>query len=253
MYMMYRRNGDMTQAERYRSLLLDRFPESRYATALRNPDGLERMRDMARREEELYGKAYSAYIGNRNEEVHEALRTMKRDYPLSDLMPKFMFIDALSYVTENDADRFKNTLKEIVDSYPDADVTPVASAYLEGAQSGPSHTQRSGESTRHCVATGTHRRLNRGSADTPAEFELNPDTPQLFILAYPVDEVEANQLLYNVARHNFSSFVIKDFDLECLNFGNIGLLIVKDLLTLTNLHTIAKCLTTTPLSQCRPK
>ena len=88
MYMMYRRNGDMTQAERYRSLLLDRFPESRYATALRNPDGLERMRDMARREEELYGKAYSAYIGNRNEEVHEALRTMKRDYPLSNLMPQ---------------------------------------------------------------------------------------------------------------------------------------------------------------------
>ena len=227
MYMMYRRNGDMTQAERYRSLLLDRFPESRYATALHNPDGLERMRDMARREEELYGKAYSAYIGNRNEEVHEALRTMKRDYPLSNLMPKFMFIDALSYVTENDADRFKNTLKEIVDRYPDADVTPVASAYLAGLNPGR-HILSGAENPRGIVwRQALTADSIAGSADTPAEFELNPDTPQLFILAYPVDEVEANQLLYNVARHNFSSFVIKDFDLECLNFGNIGLLIVK--------------------------
>jgi hypothetical protein len=58
-------------------------------------------------------------------------------------------------------------------------------------------------------------------------FDLNPDEPQLFIFIYPTDEVSANQLLYDVARHNFSVFVVKDFDLETINFGQLGLLIVK--------------------------
>ena len=39
--------------------------------------------------------------------------------------------------------------------------------------------------------------------------------------------MSANQLLYDVARFNFSSFVVRDFDLEPMSFGNVGLLIVK--------------------------
>ena len=39
--------------------------------------------------------------------------------------------------------------------------------------------------------------------------------------------VSANQLLYDVARFNFSSFVVSDFDLEPMSFGNVGLLIIK--------------------------
>lgn len=62
---------------------------------------------------------------------------------------------------------------------------------------------------------------------TPANFDLDPDKPQLLVLAFPLDSISPNQLLYDVARHNFSSFVVKDFDLEQMNFGNVGLLIIK--------------------------
>ena len=47
------------------------------------------------------------------------------------------------------------------------------------------------------------------------------------MLAFPRDSVNANLLLYDVARFNFSSFVVKDFDLEQMTFGQIGLLVVK--------------------------
>ena len=62
---------------------------------------------------------------------------------------------------------------------------------------------------------------------TPLNFDLDPNKPQLLVLAFPLDSVNPNQMLYEVARHNFSSFVVKDFDLEPMNFGNIGLLVVK--------------------------
>lgn len=61
----------------------------------------------------------------------------------------------------------------------------------------------------------------------PANFERNPDSPQYLVLAFPRDSVSANQVLYDVARFNFTSFVVQDFDLEPMSFGNVGLLIVK--------------------------
>ena len=58
-------------------------------------------------------------------------------------------------------------------------------------------------------------------------FELDSAAPHVMVLVYPVDEVSGNKLLYDVARHNFSTFVVSDFDLEPMNFGRLGLLVVK--------------------------
>ena len=46
----------------------------------------------------------------------------------------------------------------------------------------------------------------------------------------------ANDLLFRVARHNFTSFVVSDFDLELMNFGRLGLLIVKGFANLSELN-----------------
>jgi hypothetical protein len=49
----------------------------------------------------------------------------------------------------------------------------------------------------------------------------------LLALVYSTDEVSANALLFAIARHNFNTFVVKDFDLEQLTFGRLGMLLVK--------------------------
>lgn len=47
-------------------------------------------------------------------------------YPVAHVEPKFMFLDALSYVQAGDAEGFKNALKALVEKYPNADVTELA-------------------------------------------------------------------------------------------------------------------------------
>ena len=69
-------------------------------------------------------------------------------------------------------------------------------------------------------------RLGNDSTEVSTDsvmFDLNPQDRQLLVLVYPTDEVSANQLLFDVARHNFSSFGVKDFDLDQMNFGRLGL------------------------------
>ena len=49
--------------------------------------------------------------------------------------------------------------------------------------------------------------------DSTATFTLAPNEPHYFLLVYATDSVSGNQLLFNVAKFDFSNFLVKDFDL----------------------------------------
>lgn len=226
MYLMYMRSGNRKLAEHYRALMLEHFPDSKYGQAMRDPDYLDKLRDMEAAQERMYERAYEAYLDNRNSEVHAAYREMMKKYPLSKIMPKFMFIDALSYVSENNQESFRSTLKELLERYPETDITPIASSYLRGLAQGKK--LNSGTSNMRGMIWDLRLGNDSTSLDTDSiVFDLNPADPQLLVLVYPTDEVSGNQLLFDIARHNFGSFIVKDFDLEPMNFGRLGLLLVK--------------------------
>lgn len=228
MYLMYIRQGDTTQAEHYRQLILSDFAESKYGQAMVDPNYIENLRAMDSQQEAMYQRAYDAYLDNRNEEVHAAYEEMMHKYPLSKIMPKFMFIDALAYVTENNPDKFQSTLKELLERYPETDITPLASSYLKQLAQGRRINSGSGSNLRGMlwdIHLGNDSTAT-GGGDSIA-FDLNPADPQLLIFVFATDEVSSNQLLYNIARHNFTSYVVKDFDLEQMNFGRLGMILVK--------------------------
>ncbi|MDE6247010.1 MAG: tetratricopeptide repeat protein [Muribaculaceae bacterium] len=230
MYLMAVREDDVSQAERWRQRILADFPDSPYGKAMLDPDYFNKLREMHARQESLYEDAYTAYLDNKNQRVHTITEEMERDYPLSKILPKFVFIDALSYLTQGNNEKFKDRLSYLLEKWPDTDMTPMAGAILKGLKEGK--VPNAGLSNTRGMLWDT--RLSAGGADDeiaadgqPARFERDPEKPQYLVLAFPRDSVSANQVLYDVARFNFSSFVVKDFDLEQMSFGNVGLLIIK--------------------------
>lgn len=228
LYLLYMRQGDTANAEVYRQLILSDFAESNYGKAMQDANYIDNLRAMLTVQEDAYAQAYDAYLNNRNDEVHSALARMQTDFPLSKLMPKFMFIDALAYVTENNEEQFKASLKTLLEQYPETDISPTASAMLKQLNAGRSIKSTSSNTRGLLWAT----RLSTDSASFANDSNLTPfthnaDKPHIFLLAYPTDSVSANDVLYKVAYHNFTTFVVKDFDLEQMTFGQIGLLAVK--------------------------
>lgn len=227
MYLMAVREKDMAAADRWRDLIVADFPDSPHGVAMKNPQYLQNLMEMERIQHSLYERTYEAYLDNRNDEVHEAYRTMESEYPMSKLMPKFMFLHALAYVTEDRPEDFNSTLRDMLSRYPDADAAPIASAWVKGMAEG--RTLHSGGTNLRGMIWDT-----RLTADSTAvaeadsiEFTVDPASPQLLVLLYPTDSINANKLLYDVAYFNFNTFVVKDFDLEQMNFGRLGLLVVS--------------------------
>ncbi len=228
MYLLYYRNGQYSDAERYRQLILSNFADSKYGKAMEDPNYLENLKRMNLVQEALYDQAYTAYLNNDNATVHQAYVEMMKTYPLSKIMPKFMFIDALAYVTERNPEMFKKTIKEMLERYPETDITPTASAFVKQLNQGRKINGGSGN-TRGMLWS---IRLSNDSASAGEGREFTPfkegkNKPQLFVLVFSTDSVSPNKLLYEVAKHNFNSFLMRDFDLEQMTFGNLGLIVVK--------------------------
>ncbi len=244
MYLMAARRDDEAGMELWRRRIIEDFPESPYGSAMRDPGYFDRLRRMHEVEHELYAEAYSDYLADRNSEVHSITRRMQEEFPLSAILPKFVFIDALSYLTEGDYTQFKDRLTELLQKWPDTDMTDVAGAILKGLNAG--RTPNSGSAN----TRGMIWDIRLSDSDTPvsedgqpANFERDPDAPQLLVLAYPRDEINGNQLLYDVARFNFSSFVVKDFDLEPMSFDNVGMIVIKGFSNFRELENYRRVMT----------
>jgi tetratricopeptide (TPR) repeat protein len=227
LYLMFMRAGNTARAEVYRSLILSEFADSKYGMAMKDPDYVGNLRRTLEMENEYYDTTLQAYFNNENRQVHKLYKKVSEEFPLSKLMPKFMFLEALAYVSDRDSESFKSTLMQMLERYPDTDIAPYASSYLKGLAQGK--TLQQGSSNMRGLIWDI--RLSNDStlmnSDTPLEFDLNPEQEQYLVLLYPTDIISQNGLLYEVARHNFTSFVVKDFDLEQMNFGRLGLLIIK--------------------------
>lgn len=239
LYLMYARENDLARAERYRQLILSEFPDSPYGLAMRDSAYLDNLRRMDQRQQELYDATYEAYLDNRNATVHKNYAEMREQFPLSKIMPKFMFLDALAYVTEKQPDKFNETLRELLERYPDTDITPIASAWLKGMAQGR-ELQSGSANMRGMIWDMRLTADSTAVAEGDAAFTLAPEDKQLLVLTFPTDQVSSNALLYELARHNFKSFVVKDFDLEQLNFGRLGMIVIRDFDSLAELNHYRK-------------
>lgn len=223
-YLMHMRNNEPVQAEVYRNKIITTFGDSEYATALRDPYFLEKRRTAAAKQDSIYQKTYAAYLDNNNATVHDNVAYVKEEYPLSEIMHKFMFLDAMAYIGDKEYDKFKDGVQELLEKYPQADVSEYAGNILKGITQG------------RTVAGGNARgmlwdtRLGNDStavADSTKQFVHEPNSEHYFVFAFNNREVSGNQLLFEVARMNFTHFLVKDFDLEINTFNEISLLIVK--------------------------
>ncbi|MDE6287414.1 MAG: tetratricopeptide repeat protein [Muribaculaceae bacterium] len=227
LYLMYMRENKTAEAEHYRKLIISDFADSPLGQALTNPAYLDNLRNMDKDVQRLYEDTYNAYLDNNNLAVHKAYETMTEKYPLSKTMPKFMFLHALAYVTEDKPDEFNAVLRDLLERYPDTDITPVASAWLKGMAQGRQLHKGAGN-MRGMIWDMRLTGDSTAVAEGAAAFTLDPAAKQLLVMTFATDEVSSNALLYEIARHNFKSFVVKSYDLEQLNFGRLGMIIIRD-------------------------
>lgn len=227
LFLMYSRWERWEEAERYRALLTKQYPYSDYTVTINDPDFMTSAIYGKHLEDSLYAATYKAYTDGAYSEVKSNATLSGEKYPLGTHRPKFMFLNAMSDLQQGDQSSFLTQLKEIVSKYPENEISELAGLIAQGMQEG------------RLLTSGTlgniwSRRLTTTGETIVADSLRQPFTaeryaPFNFVLAYEDGTVNDNQLLFEIARYNFSKFMVRNFDITTSKQGGIAMLHVKGL------------------------
>ena len=211
LFLLYSRQGRTQEADRCIAMLKQDFPESQWTTLLSDPHFAENQRFGIHIEDSLYAATYDAFKADRYQEVKSNMTLSETRFPLGQHRPKFLFIEGLSLLNEGDANGCTERMRQVVDNYPQSDVSEMAGMILRGVQQG--RTLYGGKFDISDVWSRRAIEVQSGDSTQVDTLTFERNTSYVFLLAYQPDSVNQNQLLYEMAKYNFSNYLVRNFDI----------------------------------------
>lgn len=232
LYQMYERNAETAKSEQVKNLLYAEHPDSKYTRYLQG--GMPEPSTVNEKVELLYRETYEAFKAGDATTVKKNAYIAETTYPEHELMPKFMFLSAVSTGKEDGNEVFKSNLQKLVEKYPNNEVSTVSKDIIalmeqgKEVQSSFSVTDIQ-EQRKQAMVTEEEFATNIQKAG----FSYDPESAHIFICIVDGEEEAKNKVLYAIAHFNFSRFLIKDFDLAVRKLDDGGYAIaVKGLMHL---------------------
>jgi tetratricopeptide (TPR) repeat protein len=228
LYLLHARQGHLTIADSCLNQLKAHHPESEWTILLSDPYFVENARFGEHIEDSLYAATYQAFKDDRHDIIRSNARLSAERFPLGENRAKFIFIDGLSYLNDGNADSCMVRLKTVVEKYPQSEVSEMAGMIIKGVQEG----RRLHGGKFDIGDVWSRRDITLGKDSTVTDtLSADPHQDFLFILAYEPDSVNENQLLYDMAKYNFTNFLVRNFEIQLDEDGGIRRMIISGFLS----------------------
>lgn len=211
LFLLYSRMGDPQTAETYVEKLRQSYPESPWTTLLTDPYFAENAKFGEHIEDSIYAATYDAFKADHLQEVAANLKISETRFPLGANRDKFIFIGGLGKLNNGDAEGCVTDMNTLVEKFPQSELSNLAGMIVNGVKAG-----RRIYGGKFDMSNVWERRTETmAPADSTAEKTLSNErnTDFLFIFAYSPDSVDENRLLYELAKYNFTSYMVRNFDI----------------------------------------
>ncbi len=214
------------KAEHYKSLLIAGYPDSAITKQIQEPDFFENAATRKHKEDSMYVKGYAHYLKEEYDSVISENAYSAAKYPQGKHRARFMFIDAMSKLYSDRQEDALAALGELVSSYPSDSISVMANAISTGIKEGRLLNSGISTSIWDRKADGTIR----SGQDSVPQFGTGRNEPHYFVLAFPNGSLDEKRLLFEMARYNFSRYMVRNFEMTFETFAEITLLEVKEFL-----------------------
>ena len=211
LFLLYSRRRDKARAHTYLGLLKRDFPESEWTVLLSAPDYEANARFGEHIEDSLYAATYDAFKADRFDEVAANTELSASRFPMGANRDKFIFIGGLGKLNAGDSDGCLADMQEIISKYPESEVGEMAGMIINGVKAG-----RPLYGGKFDISDIWERRtvvLNDSDSVAARTFVAERNVPFSFLLVYQPDSVDGNRLLFELARFNFTNFIVRNFDI----------------------------------------
>lgn len=211
LYLLYMRKGDAPTADTYVARLKKEYPENEWTILLSDTHFVENARFGAAVEDSLYASTYDAFKAARYKEVAANVKVSTQRFPLGANHDKFVFIGGLGKLNEGDADGCLKDMKTVVEKYPQSGVATMAGMIVKGV--GEGRRLRGGQFD--LAGVWDRRTVVLRDSDSTAVRQLSDDRNAAFVytIVYRPDSIDENKLLFELARYNFTSYMVRNFEI----------------------------------------
>ena len=211
LYLLYSRIGRPMEARRYLGNLKTEFPESQWTRLLSDPYFAENARYGKHLEDSIYGATYTAFKEDRFQEVYDNAAVSEERFPLGANRDRFIFIKGLTRLNDGYPTECVAAMETVVKDYPESPVAEMAGMIINGVREG----KRLRGAKFDLSDVWNRRSMVQEGADSMANRVFSPEreTEFMFIMAYQPDSIDENKLLFQMARYNFTSFLVRNFDI----------------------------------------
>ena len=238
LFLLSLRRDNQEDMDRYLALMQESFADSKLTKTISNPRFLELAQNGRHLEDSLYAQTYDAYKAGDYWKVEENTKESTETFEEGAHRAKFLFIHAMTQLYTGQRDSFFAELKVVAEKYGKDEIAALAQAYVKGIQEGrllaSDKWDASSIWSAHAIDVASD---STAVADT---LVADPAVPYVFVLAYPTGELDEDQLLFEMARFNFTSFMARNFDIEIVKAGTISQLRVTGFLSYDEVHAYAQ-------------
>ena len=212
LYLLYSRERKPEMAQTYLQKLKAEYPESQWTTLLSDPYYAENAKRGVQIEDSLYTLTYQAFRDGEYDKVERNAQISLNRFPDGANRDKFLFIGGLSKLNDGDIKSCLADLKEVVSKYPDSRLSEMAGMIINGVDAG--RRLYGGKFDLNDVWTRRSIELNDRDSTRQKGYSPERNTSFVFLLAYNPDKTNENQLLFEMAKYNFTSYMARYFDIN---------------------------------------
>ena len=212
LYLLYSRERKPEMARTYLQKLKAEYPESQWTTLLSDPYYAENAKRGVQIEDSLYTRTYQAFRDGEYDKVERNAQISRNRFPDGANRDKFLFIGGLSKLNDGDIKSCLADLKEVVSKYPDSRLSEMAGMIINGVDAG--RRLYGGKFDLNDVWTRRSIELNDRDSTRQKGYSPERNASFVFLLAYDPDKTNENQLLFEMAKYNFTSYMARYFDIN---------------------------------------
>lgn len=213
------------KAENYKNIIVSDYPDSKYAQILTNPNYLKEMSEKEKQVDYLYTETYNDFVQKKYSVVISNCTKAETDFPESSLMPKFLFLKALSIGETQNKKTFKENLEYLISEYPKSEVAEPANNILAIMSGGNSELAKNENTLEQASKIEEQKPTNEEEI-----YNFDEKIDHYYVCIVDNSVVNINRLKFNVSNFNIDFFSMIDLNVKSVIIdGNLEMITVKSL------------------------
>ncbi len=225
LYLLNKLTGNDTEMEKYKALIVSKFPDTNYAKLLQNPNFVRELEQKRQQDIQLYIDTYDSFMNANCDVVKNNCNNYLENNPNGELRANFDFFKILCVGRDGDTVVFKTSLINYIQEYQEHEMATAAEnilayfgttdiqALIADLQERPDPIAQSNEN----LTTDTSGNVIR-VPEIIETYEFDENETHYYAIYVKTQDVDIKRLSFEVRNFNIFNFSMRTFNVTNLTF-----------------------------------